>query len=210
MKMPEPIKYGFDEQLAMSNGFSATADVKDILLQSIPGSVNVVQAAKVNDKQGVDWWVEMATASFLAVDAKVREKDWAKDHPEEDDLALETWSVVESNIVGWTRDPRKRCDYVIWLWKDTGRFCLVPFPMLCHVFSKKWKQWAATFKTCRQKTTWDNGREYHSECVFVPRKELWAELYRVYGGDGKIQQKAKLAKSEPKIGLSFLRQAGSA
>ena len=174
--------YAFDERLAMSSGFAATADVKTILLQQIPGAVDVHQAATENDRQGIDWWVEMKTAGHLAVDAKIREMDWAAKNPHEDDLALESWSVVEKNIIGWTRDDKKKCDYVLWLWKDTGRFCLLPFPMLCKVFSKKWQGWAAQYKTARQFTPRAGGG-YHSECIFVPRREIWAEIYRNYGGD---------------------------
>ncbi len=175
------LEYGFEERLAMSSGVAASADVRSILLKNIPGAVNVHQAATVNDRQGIDWWVEMSTAKHLAVDAKVREQDWAARNPHEDDLALESWSVVEKQVPGWTRDANKKCDYVLWLWKDTGRFCLVPFPMLCGVFSRRWQSWRVDYKTRQQRTPRANGG-YHSECVFVPRRELWAEIYRQYGG----------------------------
>jgi len=181
----QPREYGFNERLEMSSGFAATADVKAILLAHIPGSVSVSPAATVNDRQGVDWWVEMSTARHLAVDAKVRELDWSKKNPNEDDLALESWSVVESSVIGWTRDESKRCDYILWLWEDTGRFCLVPFPMLCAVFKDNWQDWRGKYKTRRQKTTRRTG-DYHSECIFVPRRELWAEMYRRFGGTGNL------------------------
>ena len=185
----QPRDYGFGERMAMSQGVAASADVRVILLTEIPGAVNVQSAATVNDKQGVDWWVEMSTARHLAVDAKVREKDWAATHPDEDDLALETWSVVEQRIPGWTRDMHKRCDYVLWLWKDTGRFCLVPFPMLCRVFSQNWSLWSQRYRTARQHTPREGGG-YHSECVFVPRRELWAAIYRQFGGNLHKQEEA--------------------
>jgi len=177
-----PLEYSFDERLAMSSGVAAVADVKMILLAQIPGAVSVTPAATANDKQGVDWWVEMSSARHLAIDAKVREKDWASTHPSEDDLALETFSVVEKGVVGWTRDAAKRCDYVLWLWKDSGRFCLIPFPMLCNVFSARWQEWRSQYKTAKQFTPRSSGG-YHSECVFVPRRELWAQIYRQFGGN---------------------------
>jgi hypothetical protein len=176
-----PHEYEFGERLAMSSGVAASADVRAILLAQIPGAVSVTQASSVNDRQGVDWWVEMNTARHLAVDAKVRGVDWAASHPNEDDLALESWSVVENEIVGWTRDTAKRCDYVLWLWEDTGRFCLVPFPMLCKVFKDHWQRWAKKHKTRRQFTPRGSGG-YHSECIFVPRREVWASIYTQFGG----------------------------
>lgn len=186
-----PLKYGFDERMAMSSGIAETADVRSILLEHIPGAVSVQKAATENDKQGIDWWVELNTARHLSVDAKVREKDWAATHPSEDDLALETWSVVEKEVIGWTRDVTKKCDYVLWLWSDTGRFCLVPFPMLCKVFAHRWTHWRAKYKTRKQFTP-RGSSGYHSECVFVPRRELWAEIYRHYGGDLTVTRKSAL------------------
>jgi len=177
-----PREYGFDERMQMSDGFAVSADVQSVLLEQIPGAVAVHRADTVNDRQGIDWWVELSTARFIAVDAKVRNEDWAATHPNEDDLALESWSVVESKVVGWSRDRNKRCDYVLWLWKDTGRFCLVPFPMLCKVFGRHWKRWTSEYKTRRQFTPRDGGG-YHSECVFVPRRALWSEIYLQYGGN---------------------------
>lgn len=176
-----PLEYWFEDRLKMSSGHATNANVQSVLLSQIPGSVSVAQAATVNDKQGVDWWVEMSTARHLAVDAKVRGNDWAAAHPDEDDLALESWSVVEQQIVGWTRDKNKRCDYILWLWKDTGRFCLIPFPMLCAVFSEHWNDWKQQFKT-RQQFTPRSGGGYHSECIFVPRRVIWAEIYKRYSG----------------------------
>lgn len=179
------LEYDFEERLAMSSGIAAVADVRTVLLDNIPGAVNVTQAATENDKQGIDWWVEMSTAKHLAVDVKVRDQDWAAKHPGDDDLALESWSVVEKRIPGWTREPSKRCDYVLWLWKDTGRFCLLPFPMLCRVFTDNWRAWCDEHKTRRQFTPRAGGG-YHSECVFVPRRIIWAAIYRQFGGDMKV------------------------
>lgn len=181
-----PNEFDFNKQLEMSSGFTVKADVKSILLDLIPGAVAVTQAASENDKQGIDWWVELSTAKHLAVDAKVRSSDWAASHPAEDDLALETWSVVEKNVVGWTRDNKKRCDYVLWLWTDTGRYCLIPFPMLCKVFSTHWEDWRTRYRTARQKTNRQFGDSYHSECTFVPRREIWSQIYKHFGGDMRL------------------------
>jgi hypothetical protein len=168
----------------MSQGEAANQSVADILLSAIPNALSVTPAHKVNDRSGVDWWVE-CDGHHLGVDVKVREEDWsAKPEPQRaDDLALETWSVVERSVVGWTRDAAKRTDYVLWLWKDTGRWCLIPFPLLCGVFSELWEEWRETYKPpFRQHTPrWDGG--YQSECIFVPRKIVWREIYQRYGGE---------------------------
>ncbi|MCP5528070.1 MAG: hypothetical protein H7A47_14860 [Verrucomicrobiales bacterium] len=74
---------------------------------------------------------------------------------------------------------------MLWLWQDTGRWCLVPFPMLCAVSQARWQDWRSSFQTAQQKTPSGLGRSWTSECVFVPRVELWREIYGRFG-EGQI------------------------
>jgi hypothetical protein len=179
-----PIAYHFDERLKMSQGISENVSIITILLEQIPGAVNAHAAHEKNDRNGVDFWVEHASGKHIGIDCKVREEDWAlRGH---DDVALETFSVVEKNIHGWTLNDSKRTDYILWFWKETGRWMLVPFPMLCAVFTKNMGKWKSIYKTARQKTPRFNGQAYHSECVFVPRRELWAAIYQEFSGDPKF------------------------
>ena len=184
------ISYGFQERLVMSEGVAGNTVVEDVIMANIPGACHVYRAHLSNDRQGTDYWVELANGNHLSVDVKSRSEDWATKPPplRADDLALETWSVVEKRVVGWTRDAKKRTDYVLWFWQDTGRWCLIPFPMLCGVFSDKWQEWASMYKTRKQYTP---GRDYHSECVFVPRKEVWAAIYRKYSGVPVLMNEVK-------------------
>ena len=178
-----PREYGFEERLQMSEGISSTKSIEEILLANIPGAQRVVRAARSADRNGTDYWVHHARGKPYSVDVKARSEDWAfKPEPNtRDDLALETWSVVENQVIGWTRDERKMTDYVLWFWKDSGRWCLVPFAMLCSVFAEFWEEWIFRFETARQQTPW-NGGSYHSECVYVPRRDVWAAIYKRFGG----------------------------
>lgn len=166
--------------LKMSEGVCVNADVQTILMENIAGALSVVKAHPKNDRTGVDWWVELPGARWVGVDAKVRQVDWSSKGS--DDLALETWSVVESKVPGWTRSEDKTCEYVLWLWKDTGRFCIIPFRMLCTVFKENWQRWSQEYKVSKQFTPY-NGGGYHSECVFVDRKEVWSSIYNRFSGD---------------------------
>jgi len=179
-----PKTYTFKDRLGLSQGYSQSKNIKEILLAQIPGALQIIPAHLKNDKHGTDWWIELAAGKFLSVDVKVREEDFALKPNGGDDLALETFSVVEKQIVGWTRSTEKQTDYILWLWIDSGRWCLVPFPMLCKVFTDNWERWIKLFKKATQRTPQGNGF-YTSECVFVPRKEVWSEIYRVYGGNPK-------------------------
>lgn len=169
----------FLDDLMMSAGTSKGEAVADVLLGHIPNAVQVTQADTEDDKQGVDYWVILANDHRLAVDVKVRTEDYYRKRGV-DDLALETWSVIDSKV-GWTRDPDKRTDYVLWMWQDTGRWCLIPFHLLCAVFQDKWRQWKMAYKTSRQRTHNRNG-SWVSECVFVPRVAVWRSIYNRFGG----------------------------
>jgi len=179
--MPAPREYGFSDQLVMSQGQSVSKDIIGILISNIPAAVAAYPAHESNDRNGTDWWVELRTGKHLAIDCKVRSTDWTVRNDPQDDLALETWSVMEKQIVGWTRDQNKRTDYVLFFWGDTGRWCLLSFPMLCRVFETKWREWEWQYKTAQQYTP-NAGGGYHSQCVFVPRREVWSEIYRQFGG----------------------------
>ena len=187
-------EYSFGDQLVMSQGVSTSKDVATILLQEIPGALSVQLAHQVNDRHGTDYWVEHARGNHLSVDIKVRREDWAaKPEPDRaDDLALEIWSVVEKKKIGWTRDPHKRADYVLWLWRDTGRWCLVPFHMLCAVFQEKWQEWSACYQTWQQYTPQYGG--YHSSCVFVPRLVVWRAIYHRYSGQPQERKEQEVSQ----------------
>lgn len=179
----QPREYGFQERLLFSHGQSTNVTVQDVLLAEIPGAVTCESASLSEDKNGTDWWVHRHNGRSLSVDCKIRKEDWSvKPAPYgSDDLALETYSVIESKVVGWTRNADKQTDYILWLWLDTGRWCLVPFPLLCAVFADKWAEWRGLYKTRKQKTT-QGRREWHSECVFVPRRIVWREIYIRFSG----------------------------
>lgn len=169
--------FSFKDQLVISTGTSANPAIGAVLLDVMPGALRAMQALEVNDRQGIDWWLEMKSGERVGIDCKVREDD-PKPRFGKDDLALETWSVVEKKIIGWTLDETKRTDYVLWLWKDTGRWCVVPFRLLVRAFKAKKDEWCRLYKVARQST---EGR-YQSECVFVDRAEVFREIYRQSNG----------------------------
>lgn len=179
------LHYDFDERLKSSEGVAVSEDVESILLNNLAGALSVTKAHEVNDRSGTDWWVECSGRKHLSVDAKVREEDWALRG--QDDLALEVWSVCEKSIIGWTLDRNKQSDFILWFWKETKRWCILPFPMLCSVFSEHKDEWCEKYKTARQFTPRKSsgGGNYHSECVFVPRREIWARIYAMFAGQPK-------------------------
>jgi hypothetical protein len=181
-------EYNFEDELIFSQGHSATESVQDILLAEIPGAVSCRKSEKHEDKNGTDWWVNRRSVRPLSVDCKIRKEDWSMKPPAfADDLALETFSVIETGAIGWTRNPAKETDYILWLWLDTRRWCLLPFPLLCGVFYERWEEWRKEYGAKRQKSSgWGYSQgTWHSECVFVPRRIVWREIYLRYSGQGQ-------------------------
>ena len=186
MPSKNPIKYGFNERLAFSQSESSNGEVGSILVAHVPTAVRAWVATKEQDKTGIDWFVELSSGRVVGVDCKIREEDYSLRDPAKDDVALETWSKVEQRKVGWTLDESKRCDYILWLWKDTGRWMLVPFLYLLEVFRENKRKWIQQYGESTQFTPSKNA--WHSNCIFVPRKELWAEIYKKFGGAGRIKK----------------------
>ena len=174
-----PNSYDFDERMRMSDGVSVGADFSVILRTNLVDVVRVERASQTDDRNGTDWWAITNSGRRLSIDCKVRGTDFALKG--KDDLALETWSVVEKRIPGWTRNPDKRTDFILWRW-SSGRWCMVPFPMLCRVFTEYWEVWRNEFQRAVQHTPRGNGVGYHSECVYVPRRLVWSEIYRRFAG----------------------------
>lgn len=150
--------------------------VERILKARIPGCVKVEKANTQDDKNGTDYWAIRKGLPALSVDVKVRTEDWLA-KANQDDLALETWSVVD-RTPGWTRNQNKRTDYILWYWQDTSRFVLVPFPPLCKAFQSYWREWSGKYKTRKQRT--EEG--WYSECVFVPRVLVIEKITAWMGG----------------------------
>lgn len=168
----------FKGQMAFSDGVNTAQSLKDILVDNIPGAISAYRAGSGDDRNGTDYWIKHQSGKLISIDCKIRDVDFAK-KTGEDDLALETWSVVEKQVIGWTLNEKKRTDFILWYWQDTGRWCLISFPMLCQVFQANLANWANKYKRSQQKTPEWGG--YHSECVFVPRREVWAEIYKHFG-----------------------------
>lgn len=165
----------------MSSGSASHRDVNRILLDNIPGALKVERAQETDDKAGTDYWVYRDGTAPLSIDVKVRTEDPIETRGK-DDLCLELLSVAESNKLGWTLNPNKRSDYILWLFEPTGRWVLIPFPMLCSVFIQHQDSWCASYLTATQSS---NGGRWHSKCVFVPRREVWLAIYKRFGGQPK-------------------------
>ena len=185
--------------------------VEKLLLQEIPGAKKVILTNEQEDRSGKDYNVECDGGCAVGVDVKIRFQDFLlqpKDGNPQDDLAIETWSCVpnedflsgikslapnkkdietflifaDNYKIGWSRNWTKHTDYILWWWVPTQRWLLFPFRMLCAITNDKWPEWIMQYKVRAQHTlTYNN--DWYSECVFVPRVEIWRQAYQRFGGE---------------------------
>ena len=81
-RTPMSVKeFDFTECHQMSSGIAVNADVRQVLLDCLPGSLNAYPAAFANDRLGIDWWVEMPNGKHFAIDVKVRKEEAPHCHP---------------------------------------------------------------------------------------------------------------------------------
>lgn len=169
-------EYEFDDNYRFSEQW-AEMGISLILGDHFPGAIAVKRSNAELDRRGSDYTIQRRDGiDDIHIDIKTRREDYANPARRwpKDDLALETWSVVDTKV-GWTRDANKLTDYVLWFWTDTGRYFLIPFPPLCQVFTRLWAEWMAAYRHSRQ-TTPSHPRPYQSECVFVPRDVVMAAV----------------------------------
>ena len=175
--------FDFQEEKAKSEGTALNKDYRDLLLEIIPGSINIRKAPLKEDKEGTDWWVDYSHREPISIDIKARDLDPLNfDRDPKDDLILETWSNIEKKIPGWTLNPNKRTDYILWFWKPTGRYLLLSFPKLLYVFIKNWKKWKEIYPIDTTKSRGSYGITWKSEYIKVPRKIVLGEIDRIFHG----------------------------
>jgi hypothetical protein len=171
--------YEFNKQIRYAEGKGVIDDVKKILNYHIPGVERIEKATKEEDLKGTDYWVYRKNINKpLSIDVKARSDDPVVKFGM-DDLALETWSVIEKEKIGWTLDENKQTDFILWFFEPTKRFVLLPFVQLLTVAKEHMPVWKREHRVYRQGS---NNGDWHSECVFVPRKAvLDAITNRFYG-----------------------------
>lgn len=182
--------YDFQERLTFSQGIALEQNLIGLLLDSIPGSTQVVRASPEEDRAGVDYWINRRGLPPVAVDVKHNSYDpiarWR-----EDSACIETTSVYvgppgppwrdEYRLKpGWTIDETKRADLVVYTWpvsQNHRRFWVLYFPALCRAAQENWRLWAEMYG---EKAAKNNG--YVTLSVHPPRHVIAAAMRKYMVG----------------------------
>lgn len=185
----------FGDCLAMSKDpQNVASDKAAIGLYLAPGSagVEVRTATGQEDRRGIDY-IATAGGGEVYVDAKRRRrggaKFWKGGVPE---LTLEVWSKDPGpdrpGKVGWTRDPAKETDLVLFTWPSdecASRY-VVPYHALRATFCRRWREWCRQYQTAEKQPNQCSARlccgrcRWTSTCVFVPHPVVSAAMVEDY------------------------------
>lgn len=150
--MSNGIIHDFHERLAFSQAMGAEEVAwVQFYQEAFPEHTLTVRidAQSKYQEWGIDRHIYMPGGKILAIDEKVRDPEKAKDRDGDpyDDILIEEFSVWMGdrhprNKIGWSLDPRKRCDHVAYAIPLVGKCYLLPFDMLrlaCRAHLNDWK-----------------------------------------------------------------------
>jgi len=167
----------FDTQFAES--YKHFSDDVRMIARFFPRAVNIETTGIALDKQGADYVVSIGenkdgniiTYKQIFVDVKRRlGTDCFKySRHGELEIALETYSRIDTKVPGWLVDVKKRTDYLLYVFDksvcDTGY--LFPYQMLRKALIDNYTDWKDKYDIKRQSSRRGN-TQYESECLFVP------------------------------------------
>lgn len=169
----------FFKKLRYSLGEQQKFD-KDILKNHIPFCVSVEKTDTETDKTGIDYVATLRGGAKIYIDAKTREPGCSRYWKGEPELAIETWSVVEHRITGWTFKESSQVDYILYTFpeQDCKEYFFIPFQSLRKASIDNWHKWTSEYKRKKQVN-----RTYHSEAMFIPASVVLDAVQETMKGD---------------------------
>ncbi|MBD5781643.1 hypothetical protein IEN85_19230 [Pelagicoccus sp. NFK12] len=152
----------FEESLAKSFRDTKSVPLEQAFAKLFPGFLTYSQSGKELDLLGSDVRIHLRDRD-IHVDLKFRDTDprqWGMD-----DLTIELLSVAERGIRGY---ENQRTDYLVWVFKTTGRVVAIPFPAFKRFYQANWNFWYFWRAEKPQRTIMPNGQAFHSVHCHVP------------------------------------------
>ncbi len=134
--------------------------------------VPVVTSTVKQNKQGIDcFFGDPNQGGHLKIEAKMYRGEWRG--VGKTPVFLEIWSCIERKQPGWTLDPSKVTDFVIFVWKGNRRFIVVDYKNLRRWFRTNLAALLEDVR-CPTKTQPQKGHHerYNAEAMMVNSAEL--------------------------------------
>ena len=101
-------------------------------------SMTCVRSDGWAQRGGIDRVLTLSSGKTIAVDEKVRDRDWP-------DFALEYWSDAKNQTKGWAIADLA-CDYIAYAFIPSGRCYLLPFQQLRKAMLDNGREWVAAYR----------------------------------------------------------------
>lgn len=167
----------FNTDKAMSDQPAVVEAIKAACQVQWPDLLGIERAHQLNDLIGVDYWLEFQGGVKRTLDVKVRKDDYSlPSHGTRQDsrtACLELVSNTTTNKAGWSLDPAKITDYVLFYYKESGAAIFYDARQLRAAVIHYLPELKQRGKPSVQST----GR-YQSTSLFVSHRELGAAIYR--------------------------------
>jgi|GEM_PF-1842846 len=112
----------FNADLARSQTPAIHAAVWKAISEREPEALAIHPAHPENDKIGVDYWIEYQHVRMEGLDVKIRAQDYL--HKDPRTAFIELIANTRTGKLGWTVDPLKRTDWILFYYIDTDRHVL--------------------------------------------------------------------------------------
>jgi hypothetical protein len=165
----------FHNDLAASQTPENEAAIIQAIRNHYPDARNIMKSCIENDKAGADWWIEFTNNKVLSLDAKIRTKDYTTT-TESRIACIEIVANTTTGKAGWSIDPNKISDIVMFYYIDTKKAYFYPARELRNAIIANLDRLKAHGKPDIQRTRTSSGF-YTSESLFVSHVELWRCMY---------------------------------
>ena len=158
----------FSEDLAREIEHSNDSRWERIYKELFPDMISYTREYnQESQKQGIDRIIRFRNQDTITIDEKVRYKEY-------NDIALEHWSSFEDKVLGWCLKPLD-CDYILYVFWQSCRYYLMPFPELRRLFEENFDIWRKQFTVLSTKNQGTN-INYTTISICVPIDLLMNEL----------------------------------
>ena len=131
----------------------------------------VIQNITYIKDKGIDFFFSF-NKTKINIDVKTRNRAFS----ESEDVALEIWSNIEANKVGWALDHTKLTTYLLFFWEKDKIYKIYKFKDILEILENNIDKWMEIYYAPIQYT--QNGNHvYHSQCIFIPIKIIENELF---------------------------------
>lgn len=166
----------FTNDLAMSEEPEVVQAVKAACREYFRDELlNIHKAHKQNDKLGADYTLEFPGYRHQALDVKIRRQDFSLPcHGGDNRTAcLELVANTTNGKIGWSLDPNKITDWVLFYYIESGRWDIYNARELRAAVIR----YLPRFRKIGKPETQQTGR-YESTSLFVSHRDLSAAIYR--------------------------------